>query len=193
MANLLLPQTLAKWTSQEDSEILDDPFAMDVIDKVSQLICFIGGHDGTLVNAAGDIVPEWDLIPGPTMAPIDIQMIALKVIKRSYENPEQVIQAGSIGPLGGDRVADIQALFLDFSDEERAAIARYNPNGDPAGADDGAGQIFVISTTRGEASSLPDVPTLYVGDNQQINLSSSPDPREWKIPMFNPGDPGGRG
>jgi hypothetical protein len=189
MAALLTPQTLAKWTQEDPAEVAADPFALDVIEKVSQLICFIGGHDGTKLNASGDIVPEWTLDLGPTQAPIDVQMIALKVIKRSYENPEQVVQAGSIGPLGGDRVADVQALFMDFTEDERRAIAKYNVDGDPT-LDGDAGVIFTISTTRGDATTLPQTSPLYMGDNMQVGLAESADPREWMIPMFNPGDPG---
>lgn len=188
MAALLTTQTLAKWTQEDPAEVAADPFALDVIDKVSQLICFIGGHDGTKVDADGEVIPEWDLELGPTQAPIDVQMVALKVIKRSYQNPEQILQEGSIGPLGGDRVADIQALFLDFTDDERATIAKYNPDGDPAGAGDGAGEVFVLQTTRGDETTMPS--TGYVGDDQQINLNSTNAAPEWMIPMFNPNDPG---
>lgn len=190
MADLLTTATLAKWTQEDPVEVAADEFAVDLISKVSQLICFIGGHDGTKVDVNGDTIPEWTLNIGATQAPIDVQMVALKVIKRSYENPEQVIQAGSIGPLGGDRVADTQALFMDFTDEERRTLARYNPDGDPTPSDDAAGQIFVLTTTRGEHTSLPQTSPLYMGDDQQVNLSSSADPREWQVPMFNPGDPG---
>jgi hypothetical protein len=177
MAALLTTATLAKWTQSDATEVAEDPFAVDLIDKVSQLICHLGGH------------PNWTLDLGADQAPIDVQMVALKVIKRSYENPGQVIQEGSIGPLGGDRVADIQALFLDLTAEERAIITAHNPDGDPMGPAGGAGQIFTIATTRGDESSLLD-PTLYVGDNLQINLDSTNAAPEWKIPMFNPGDPG---
>lgn len=192
MADLLTTATLAKWTQEDPAEVAADEFAKDVIAKVSALICFIGGHDGTKVDANGDVIPEWTLELGPTQAPIDVQLIALKVIKRSYQNPEQVLQEGSIGPLGGDRVADTQALFMDFTEDERRAIARYNPDGDPSGLVEDAGTIFTLSIDRSDAI-LADSEILYVGDNQQINLETSADPREWKIPMFNPGDPGGRG
>lgn len=189
MADLLTLPTLAKWTQSDEAEVVADPFAADVIAKVSALVCYLGGHDGTVFDLAGDLLPEWTLELGPTQAPIDVQMVALQVIKRSYENPGQVLQAGSIGPLGGDRVADTQALFMDFTDAERATITRHNPYGDPRPSDD-SGTIFTIQTTRGDDMLLPPE-VLYVGDNQQTNLSNSADPREWMIPMFNPGDPGG--
>jgi hypothetical protein len=190
MADLLTTQTLARWTQEDPAEVAVDPFAVDLIDKVSQLTCFIGGHDGTKVDADGEVILEWTLNLGPTQAPIDVQMVVLQVCKRSYENPGQVIQEGSIGPLGGDRVADIQALFLDFTEKERATIARYNPDGDPAGDEDGPGEVFVLATTRGEETTLPQTSPLYMSDNQQINLETSADPRPWMIPLFNPGDPG---
>lgn len=190
MADLLTTATLAKWTQGDPDEVAADPFAIDLIDKVSQLICFIGGHDGTVLDEAGDLVPEWTLDQGPDRAPIDVQMVALQVIKRSYENPGQVLQEGSVGPLGGDRVSDTQALFMEFTDSERKTVAKYNPNGDPTDLDSEGGQVFVLQTTRGEETTLPQTSPLYVSDDQQINLETSADPRPWMIPLFNPGDPG---
>lgn len=175
MADLITPQTLAKWTQSDLAEVQADPFALDLITKVSELICFIGGH------------PDWTLDPGEDQAPIDVQMVALQVIKRSYENPEQIIQE-TTGPLS-QRVADVQALFADLTEFERKVVAKYNPDGDPTIPGDG-GEVFVMPTTRGDETTLPQTSPLYIGDNQQINLETSADPREWKIPMFSPGDPG---
>lgn len=188
MANLLTIDTLAKWTQSDIGEVAADPFATDLIEKVSDLACFIGGHDGTKLDSEGDVIPEWTLT-GDDKAPIDVLMVVLQVCKRSYENPGQVLQEGSVGPLGGDRVADVQALFMDFTDSERRTLAKYNPDGDPT-PEDGQGQVFTIATTRTDEAIQSQSSPLYVGDNQQINLASSPDPREWKIPLFNPGDPG---
>lgn len=185
MADLLTPATLAKWTQNELADIEADEFALDLIDKVSQLACFIGGHDGTKIDANGDTIPAWDLVAGPTIAPIDVQMVVLQVCKRSYENPGQVLQE-SVGPLS-ERVADVQALFMDFTDSERATLAKYNIDGDPNGSED-QGVIFTMSITGGEQ--MPTPTPLYMGDDQQIGLAGSADPREWMIPMFNPGDPG---
>ena len=189
MADLLTPQTLAKWTQEDPVEVAADEFALDLIDKVSQLICFIGGHDGTKYDANGDVIPEWVLTAGPDQAPIDVQMVALQVIKRSYENPGQVLQEGSIGPLGGDRVADVQALFMDFTDAERRTLSKYNVDGDPTTQED-TGEVFVLATTRGAETTLPQTSPIYIGDDQQVGLAESADPREWMIPLFNPGDPG---
>lgn len=186
MADLLTTSTLARWTQSDPAEVASDEFAKDLIRKVSQLACFIGGHDGTKIDSLGDPIPEWTA-SGPDAAPIDVQMVVLQVCKRSYENPGQVIQE-STGPLS-ERVSDVQALFMDFTDSERATLARYNPDGDPAGAADGQGVLFTISTSPGRVVRAQTSP-LYVSDNQQIGLSGSPDPRPWNIPLFNPGDPG---
>ena len=188
MADLLTTATLAKWTQNDAAEVAGDEFAVDLIAKISALACFLGGHDGTKVDSEGTVIPEWDLEIGPTLAPIDVQMVVLQVAKRSYENPGQVIQEGNVGPLGGDRVADTQALFMDFTDRERATLVKYNVDGDPD-PDEDAGTIFTVATTRGPETTLPDTP-LYVSDNQQPGLAESADPRPWMIPLFNPGDPG---
>lgn len=194
MANLLTPATLAKWTQSDIGEVAADAFAADLIAKVSQLICFLGGHDGTVLDPDDELgleyLPEWSLdgADDTVVAPIDVQMVALQVIKRSYENPGQVLQEGSIGPLGGDRVADVQALFMDFTERERATITRYNPDGDPNPVD-GQGTIFTLPTST--ETDLLVGSELYVSDNQQVGMT--PDKNaypSWDIPLFNPGDPG---
>lgn len=189
MADLLTTATLAKWTQRDAAEVAADPFAVDLIAKASQLICFVGGHDGLKVDANGDPVPEWTL-DGPGQAPFDVLMVALQVIKRSYENPGQVLQEGSIGPIGGDRVADAQALFMDLTEAERRTVSKYNIDGDPTDVDGSEGEIFTLATTRGSDTLMPQTSPLYVGDDQQVGLAESDDPREWMIPLFSPGDPG---
>lgn len=188
MADLLTTATLAKWTQNDPAEVAADEFAVDLIAKISALACFLGGHDGTKLAEDGTAIPEWDLVVGPTLAPIDVQMVVLQVAKRSYENPGQVIQEGNVGPLGGDRVADTQALFMDFTDSERRTLVKYNVDGDPDPSED-SGVIFTVATTRGD-DYLPQTSPLYVSDNQQTGLAESADPRPWMIPLFNPGDPG---
>lgn len=185
MADLLTLATLAKWTQNDAAEVAADELAVDLIAKVSALACFVGGHDGTKVDSNGDPIPEWDLVSGPTMAPIDVQMVVLQVCKRSYENPGRVVQE-SIGPLSS-RVADTQALFAEFTADEREVLAKYNVDGDPTPGD--GGTIFTIQTTRGDETTMPDTPVLYVSDNQQPGLAESADPRPWMIPLFNPSDP----
>lgn len=176
MAALLTTQTLARWTQNDPDEVAADEFAVDLIEKLSALVCFLGGH------------PEWTLEPGVDQAPVDVQMVMLQVAKRSYENPDEILQEGSVGPLGGDRYADQHALFMDFTETERAVLTKYNPDGDPTPGS-GAGVIFTIPTTGGDETVLV-APILYVQDDQQVGLAESADPRGWDIPLFNPGDPG---
>lgn len=176
MAALLTNQELALWTGNTLADVDSDDFATEVIDKVSEMICFLGGH------------PNWTLVAGPDSAPVDVRMVVLQVCKRTYENPRQVVQEGNVGPIGGDRVLDIAAMLMELSEYERSTIVKYNPDGDPTPTD--AGQVFILPTTRGIETTLPQTSPLYVGDDQQVNLDVSADPREWKIPLFNPGDPG---
>lgn len=176
MADLMSIETLAIWMQTPVTELEADPFYAQVITDVSGLVCFIGGH------------PQWTYEPGEDQAPYDVRMVALNVIKRSAENPGRVIAEGSVGPIGGDRVDEAQALFTDLTDAERAVIAKYNPEGDPEG--DAAGILFTIETSRGDSMTLQQTSPLYVGDNMQTNLETSADPREWMIPMYSPGDPG---
>jgi hypothetical protein len=175
MADLLTPRELALWTGKTEAEVVEDAFAAEVIDKVSQLAQFIGGQ------------PLWSLVPGEHAAPFDVRMVVLQVCKRAYENPRQVVQEGGVGPIGGDRVLDVAALLLDLTESERATLTKYNPAGDPDGGDT---ELFVLQTTRGQETTMKAV-TLYVGDDQQINMhegqSAYP---EWKFPLFSPGDPG---
>lgn len=184
MADLLTTDTLAIWTDNDPVDVGTDDKAATIISTVSQMACFLGGHDGATAARS----PEWTLTPGVTMAPFDVQIVVLQVCKRSYENSRQVISEGNVGPIGGDTVAAAAALLLDLTDAERATLTKYNPDGDPNPVD-GSGQVFTIATTRGTDDILVPV-TLYVGDDQQVALADSEDPREWKIPLFNPNDPG---
>lgn len=176
MADLITPQELATWTQNALADVEADPFATEVMDKVSDLARFLGGH------------PDWvyDTVDPEIAAPFDVKMVVLKVCKRTYENPGQVVQEGNVGPIGGDRVLDIAALLFDLTDAERAILTKYNAEGDP---DNAAAVLWVQPTTRGPLETWTE-PILYVGDDQQINLNLSADPREWMIPMFSPGDPG---
>lgn len=176
MADLITFDTLAKWTQNDVAEVTADPLAQEIVEKLSALVRFIGGHD------------DWTLETGPTRLPIDVEMVLIQVAKRSYENPDQITQEGNVGPLGGDRHVDGYALFMDFTEAERATIAKYNLDGDPTPGT-GQGEIFTLTTTRGDETTLQ-AAILYVTDDQQINLETSQDPRPWMIPLFNPGDPG---
>jgi len=174
MADLLTTRELALWTSNDETTVADDPFAAEVIDKVSQMAQFLGGHE------------EWTL-DGATKAPFDVRMVVLQVCKRCYENPAQVVQEGGVGPIGGDRVLDVAALLLTLTETERATLTKYNAAGDDLSD---RTELFVISTSRGKETTMPTA-VLYVEDDQQYGMHPGltvypPKP----FPFFNPGDPG---
>lgn len=175
MANdLITAAELATWTQNDVDEVTVDPFAIEVMDKVSQMAKFFGGHTGATYEADGvTLAPEWTYVT----APFDVKMVVLQVAKRCYANPDQEVASG-VGPISS-RVLDAAALLLELTDSERATLTKYNAAGDPDGSREG-GQIFVQPTTRSSTADLVE-PILYVPDD---SLS------DWYIPMFNPGDPG---
>lgn len=164
MAHLVTVAELATWTQNDPIEVAADPFAEEVLDKVSGLVRFLSGH------------PEWEIID----TPFDARLVALVVAKRSYSNPDQEVSS-NVGPLGS-RVLDVAAMLFELTDSERGSLTKYNPDGDP---DDVGGGLWVQRTTTPPETRLDVV--LYVGDDQQINLG---DTEEWMIPMFSPNDPG---
>lgn len=164
MAHLITFAELATWTQSDVDEVTADPFAEEVLDKVSGLVRFLSGQ------------PDWE----PETTPFDARLVALVVAKRSYANPDQE-KASSVGPIHGT-VLDVAAMLLDLTDTERATLTKYNTDGDPNAAPSG---LHLISMTAPAQVELATV--LYVGDDQQINLGAE---REWMIPLFNPGDPG---
>jgi len=164
MAHLISFAELATWTQNDVAEVTADPFAEEVLDKVSGLVRFLAGQ------------PEWEI----ATTPFDARLVALVVAKRTYANPDQEVATG-VGPISS-RVLDVAALLLDLTDTERATLTKYNADGDP---DVGGGGLYLISMTAPAQVELATV--LYVGDDQQINLG---DELEWMIPMFSPGDPG---
>lgn len=177
--NLITAQELAVWSGTTESVVEADDLAQDVMRRMSDYARFLGFAP----------LPE-DEYGWETRAetPFNVKLVVLKVCRRSYQNPGEVVQEGNIGPIGGDRLRDEAALGFELTETERATFTKYNPAGDPEVGD--TGSLWVQPIYGGEDTLLQTSP-LYVGDNQQINLEDSADPREWKIPLFNPGDPGG--
>lgn len=164
MADLVTTAELATWTQNDPTQVAADPYALEVLDKVSGLVRFLAGQ------------PEWEL----ATTPFDARLVALMVAKRAYANPDQEVSS-NVGPIGS-RVLDVAALLLGLTETERTTLTKYNVDGDPDAQ--GAG-LWIQRTTVPEQNLLEVV--LYVGDDQQINLG---DEREWMIPLFNPLDPG---
>lgn len=177
MANeLITPTELAVWTQTPQATIDSDPFAAEVMSKVSSYIKFLAGRDGTKFEADGVTpVPEWTY----DSAPFDVKMIVLWMCKRTYVNPDQETSSG-VGPIRST-VLDAAALGMALTDEERKTVLGYRVGGAPT-------DLWVLTTTRGS-----DLPTdvLYLPDDQQVGLAESADPRPWMIPMFHEDDPGG--
>lgn len=170
--NLITDHELAVWAGKTDQQVANDQLAQDVMAKVSGYAYFLAGTGSD----------DWTYVT----APFDVKLVVLKVCRRAYVNPGEVVQEGGIGPIGGDRVRDEAAMSLEFTEAERAIITNYNPLGDPQ--DSGLNGLWV-QPVENPTPELEDV-ILYIGDDQQVNLDISDDPREWKIPYFNPGDPG---
>lgn len=57
-------------------------------------------------------------------APDSLRVIVGQVAKRAYKNPDQIVQDGSIGPIGGDRYAQAYAAGLSLTEEEEAEVQR---------------------------------------------------------------------
>ena len=169
---LVTTNELALWTKSDPGEVATDPFADEVISKVSELICFLGGH------------PDWTLSPGEDLVPFDVRMVALTVAKRCYENTGQVIQEGNVGPIGGDRVLDVAALLFSLTDSERAVVTKYNPSGDPDQVPQG---LFTVSTAYdGPSGGTGEV---YMSDDQQVNMHEGQSAwPPWDIPVFTESD-----
>ena len=77
---LLTTRELALWTTQDESFVETDPFAAEVIEKVSELARFLGGH------------PEWHLGNDEDKAPFVVLLVVLQICMRAYENPKLVGQ-----------------------------------------------------------------------------------------------------
>jgi hypothetical protein len=128
------------------------PFATMVIDLASDLIRDTAEH------------AEWT----DATVPFRAKIICLLVAKRTYQNPNAVVAEGGVGPLGGDRVADIQAMGLYLTDVERADLEALR--GDGTSASDPK-RLWILRVNSG----LPAIDTGYVFDD-----SGS----DWAIPYI---------
>lgn len=176
--NLITDRELAVWAGTTETAIARDPLAQDVMLKMSSYARFLA--------FAPKPEGEWGWATRDE-TPFDVKLMVLKICRRAYTNPNEVVREGNIGPIGGDTLREEAALGMELTALERGTFTAYNPAGDPTEGDTGA--LWVQPTSGGTGQISQDA-TLYVSDDQQINLSTSPDPRPWKIPLFNPGDPG---
>lgn len=115
----------------------DDAFATMVMQRATELV----------VDAAK--APGWELTP--STAPRGAVLIALRVARRTYLNPDQEVQS-AVGPLSA-RVLDDAAAGMSLTDQEREDIAALAPDGDPT-----APTLFTLRTTRGDVEEyLPNI------------------------------------
>ena len=118
------------------------PFATMIIDLGSDLIRDKAHH------------PEWD----QNTVPFRAKMICLLVCKRAFQNPDGVLVEGSLGPIGGDRVTDVQAAGLYLTEAEEADLAALVGDGTPA---TNPNRLWVLQNTGG----IPEASTGYVFDD----------------------------
>ena len=154
---LITERELALWTQTPEATIAADPFAAEVREKVSDFVRFVAGQTRETWTTA--------------TVPYDARVIILWMAKRTYQNPDQVVQEG-LGPLS-ERRLDEAALGMALTESERETLEGYRPGGAP-----GSG-LYVISTA-GPAPATQQA-VVFVPDDSYS---------DWYIPMFSEGDPG---
>jgi len=116
MTPLLTAATLAMLADEGDTpENL--AYGDYCIQAASILVAEAAGHPDWLGVAADGTVMD------PVAAPRRAVMIAEQLAKRSYLNPNAVVQEGSIGPIGGDRTIEEFARTFEFTEFEAAYLA----------------------------------------------------------------------
>lgn len=105
---LLTAAEVATWAQLDVADF--GAFETMVIDQAQQLVAQEAKH------------AEWYDTTPIADVPFRARLIALNLARRTIVNPNQVLQEGSIGPIGGDRVRDAAALAMELSDAERAEL-----------------------------------------------------------------------
>lgn len=151
MTALLTPAEMATWTQTAQETIEGDPYATEVNEKLGAYIQYLAGN------------ADWT----PGTVPIDVKMLAIRVVRRTYTNPDSEVQTG-VGPLSS-RVLDEAALAAALTESEKELLESKRADGGPDGL-----------WTRGIGGStvrLPD--TIHVADD-----SGS----DWMIPYLDIND-----
>lgn len=134
MATLFTRSDFATWCGVTIAS--DDAYATMVMQRATELV----------VDEAK--APGWEL--DPTTAPRGAVLIALRVARRAYLNPDQEV-ASSVGPLSS-RVLDDAAAGMQLTEQEKLDIGELAPGGDP-----NASTLFTLRTTRGTEEQLRNV------------------------------------
>lgn len=134
MANLFTPQEFATWSGVELSEVTGSAFAAMCMETATALV----------VDAAS--APGWELTP--STAPRLAKLIALRVARRTFLNPDQEISS-AVGPLSASILKDA-AAGMSLTEQEQEQLAGLTPGGDP-----NAATLWTQRITRGEELELP--------------------------------------
>lgn len=126
MANLFTREEFAVWCQQPIA--VDDEFATMVMAQATALV----------VDAAA--APGWELDPSTT--PRRAKLIALRVARRTYLNPDQELSS-SVGPISASILRDA-AAGMTLTEDELAQLLALAPDGDPTNG------LWVQRTTRGD-------------------------------------------
>lgn len=126
MANLFTRAEFATWC--QTAIAVDDAFATAVMDNATALV----------VDAAA--APAWEL--DPSTAPRIAKLIALRVARRTYLNPDQELSS-SVGPLSASVLRDA-AAGMSLTEAELEQLLAVAPGGNPAD-----GVLWIQRTTRG--------------------------------------------
>lgn len=114
MANLFTRDEFATWC--QTTIATDDAFATAVMDNATALV----------VDAAA--APGWELVP--SSAPRIAKLIALRVARRTYLNPDQELSS-SVGPLSASVLKDA-AAGMTLTEAELEQLLAVAPGGNPA-------------------------------------------------------------
>lgn len=155
---LISERELALWTQTPEATVAADPFAAEVREKVSDYVRFVAGQTRETWTAA--------------TVPYDARVIVLWMAKRTYQNPDQIVQEG-VGPLN-ERRLDEAALGMALTESERETLEDYK-----TGAAVGGGGLWVLSLD--DTAPTVAAAVVFVPDDSYS---------DWYIPMFSPGDPG---
>lgn len=131
MTNLFTRDEFAIWCGTPIAS--DDAFATMVMATAT----------GLVVDAAS--APGWEL--DPSTAPRKAKLIALRVARRTYLNPDQEISS-SVGPLSASILKDA-AAGMSLTEEELLELEALNPDGDP-----NAAALWTMRITRAPEETL---------------------------------------
>lgn len=162
---LITQQEFATWTQTPLATVSEDPFALEVMEKVSAYVRFV----------AKKTVEQW---PTAAALPYDARMVVLWMCKRTYTNPDQEKSTG-VGPISST-VLDEAALAMNLSESEAAVLMKY-----AAEAEDADPGLWTFSL--GGVGPVLEPAYGYVTDDKQVNLGET---LPWMFPLYNPDDPG---